>query len=108
MRKAFAFLSLGCIIVLSACTPRAPVSPTQSPAPSTPTLAAAAPTILAPTTVPMTAQADSAPALTPTPAGACTDKASFVEDVTIPDYTHLDPRETFTKTWRIKNVGTCT
>jgi uncharacterized protein YkwD len=30
-----------------------------------------------------------------------------VDDVTIPDYSHMDPRETFTKTWRIKNTGTC-
>jgi uncharacterized protein YkwD len=31
-----------------------------------------------------------------------------VADVTIPDFTHLDQREAFTKTWRVKNVGTCT
>jgi uncharacterized protein YkwD len=31
-----------------------------------------------------------------------------VDDVTIPDYSHMDPHETFTKTWRIKNTGTCT
>ena len=51
------------------------------------------------------------PAITPnasaTPS-ACTDAATFVDDVTIPDYTHLDPRQTFTKTWRIKNTGNCT
>jgi uncharacterized protein YkwD len=31
-----------------------------------------------------------------------------VADVTIPDYTHLDSREAFRKTWRVKNAGTCT
>jgi hypothetical protein len=35
------------------------------------------------------------------------DVAQFVEDVTIPDGTTLKPNETFTKTWRLKNVGTC-
>lgn len=39
---------------------------------------------------------------------ACTDSASFVADVTIPDQTNLDPGKKFTKTWRVKNTGTCT
>jgi len=38
----------------------------------------------------------------------CTDSASFVSDVTIPDNTNLDPGKAFTKTWRIRNTGTCT
>jgi len=32
----------------------------------------------------------------------------FVTDVTIPDGTILTPGQNFTKTWRLKNVGTCT
>ncbi len=49
------------------------------------------------------------PALTivPTSAG-CTDAAAFVRDVTIPDYTVLEPNTPFTKTWRLKNTGSCT
>src|SRR5512140_2023784 len=35
------------------------------------------------------------------------DNANFVTDVTIPDETVIDPGETFTKTWRIRNAGTC-
>lgn len=35
------------------------------------------------------------------------DDADFVTDVTIPDGTVLDPNESFTKTWRLKNSGTC-
>lgn len=31
----------------------------------------------------------------------------FVTDVTIPDGTKFEPGESFTKTWRIKNVGSC-
>jgi hypothetical protein len=30
-----------------------------------------------------------------------------VDDVTVPDGTVVDPGETFTKTWRLKNAGTC-
>lgn len=36
------------------------------------------------------------------------DLAQFVKDVTIPDGTLLSPVQTFYKTWRLKNVGTCT
>jgi hypothetical protein len=36
-------------------------------------------------------------------------RAAFVKDVTIPDYyDKLAPGETFVKTWRLKNTGTCT
>ena len=36
------------------------------------------------------------------------DQAQFVRDVTIPDGTIFAPNATFTKTWRLKNAGTCT
>ena len=36
------------------------------------------------------------------------DRADFVDDVTVPDGTTFTPGETFTKTWRIKNNGSCT
>lgn len=32
---------------------------------------------------------------------------TFLSDVTIPDNTKLAPGEAFTKTWRVKNSGTC-
>lgn len=44
---------------------------------------------------------------TPTPKTYC-DWAAFVKDVTIPDGTALKTGETFVKTWRLKNRGTCT
>ena len=34
--------------------------------------------------------------------------AQFINDVTIPDGTVMTPGQTFTKKWRIKNVGSCT
>lgn len=35
------------------------------------------------------------------------DLAQFITDVTIPDGTTFDAGDTFTKTWRLKNIGTC-
>lgn len=54
------------------------------------------------------------PTNTPTPTVTNTpipcDHVDFGEpvDVTIPDGTDLDPGESFTKTWRLKNGGSCT
>lgn len=67
------------------------IPPTNTPGIATSTLAVAT------TSVP-----PSGPSATQT----C-DVAQFVDDVTIPDGTALEPNETFTKTWRLKNVGTC-
>ena len=39
---------------------------------------------------------------------ACLNDSEFVEDLTIPDGTHFAPGETFIKTWRLRNSGTCT
>jgi hypothetical protein len=39
---------------------------------------------------------------------ACVDSAAFITDVTIPDNSILDYGTTFTKTWRLKNTGSCT
>ncbi len=36
------------------------------------------------------------------------DRVAFVTDVTIPDGEELQPNESFTKTWRLKNDGSCT
>jgi hypothetical protein len=48
-------------------------------------------------------------AVTASPASAATcDWAQFVADVTVPDGTRFDPAATFTKTWRLRNIGTCT
>ena len=46
--------------------------------------------------------------LVTTSPGACTDKVTFVSDVTVPDNTQFAPNASFTKTWRLKNSGTCT
>ena len=47
-----------------------------------------------------------APATQPPPAGC--DRAQFVSDVTVPDGTTFAPGAAFSKTWRLRNSGTCT
>ena len=50
-------------------------------------------------------------AIAPSAASAaqtCTDHARFVADVTVPDGSIFDPGQAFTKTWRLRNAGTCT
>jgi hypothetical protein len=44
---------------------------------------------------------------TPLP-GACSDQVGFIADVSVPDGTQFSPGTAFTKTWRLKNIGTCT
>jgi hypothetical protein len=39
--------------------------------------------------------------------GGCSLNAAYVADVTVPDDTEMDPDEDFTKTWRLRNSGTC-
>ncbi len=68
---------------------------------ATPTLAAP----VLPTNTPFVPAAPSGSAATPTP--LC-DLAEFVDDITVPDGTQFKPGETFTKTWRLRNQGTCT
>lgn len=81
-------------------TPLPSVQPgTAEISPSSPTNTSAAPTSVPPL-------ATSTP-LGSTPETLC-DRAAFVEDVTYPDDTEVAPGNTFVKTWRLKNSGSCT
>ncbi len=42
------------------------------------------------------------------PTASLCDVAGFVEDVTIPDGTEIEASSSFTKTWELRNDGTCT
>lgn len=44
----------------------------------------------------------------PVDSNAPCDRALFVDDITIPDNTKIDPGGIFTKTWLIQNDGSCT
>ncbi len=35
-------------------------------------------------------------------------RAAFIKDVTVLDGSKVAPGETFTKTWQVRNIGTCT
>ena len=76
---------------------------------STPAIASpvSAPTF---TPLPAVASATPAPAATNTPIPSATSNCNameFVTDVTYPDGSIVTPGQSFTKTWRVKNIGTC-
>ncbi|MEE8567295.1 MAG: NBR1-Ig-like domain-containing protein, partial [Anaerolineales bacterium] len=77
----------------------------QTPIPPSPTHEELPP--LASATLP---EPSSTPTITPTatPDKASCDRAEYVSDVTIVDDTTFTPGATFTKVWRMRNVGTCT
>ena len=70
-------------------TPTLPPPPATNTAVSLPTLAVPTSTVAVP------------------PTASC-DLAQFVKDISIPDGSVFAPSATFTKTWRLKNAGTCT
>ncbi len=95
--------TLAVITFSSGLTQTAMAMPTST---STPTLTPS-PTstvTLAVTNTPGTPRASGAGIL---PTASCYSMA-FVSDVTIPDNTNMKPGQKFTKTWRVKNNGTCT
>jgi hypothetical protein len=92
-----------------ALTAAAVLTSTQGARPPTPTPTAVPSATLAPTP---TATSTTAPATetnpppaTPTP---CVNDSAFVTDVNVPDGTHFSGGAGFTKTWRLRNDGTCT
>ena len=97
----------------AACAPAVtPPTSTETPVPASATVAPSQPTLTATTavtdtpTVMVTETPTAAPS--PTDQAVCTNQGAFVADVTVPDNTNFKPADTFTKTWRITNTGTCT
>lgn len=63
-----------------------------------------------PLAIPATLTTIPSPAFTNTPVPTATSNCNgmkFESDVTIPDGTIIAPGQAFTKTWRLKNIGTC-
>ncbi|HMK08693.1 MAG TPA: NBR1-Ig-like domain-containing protein [Anaerolineales bacterium] len=77
------------LTLVSAATPTVPSTNTPVPPPATNT----------PTPPP------TVPPATATP--GCSDNSQFVSDVTVPDNTVMTPGQNFTKTWRLRNTGSC-
>lgn len=82
--------------VASPTTASNPAFPTLPPVTRAPT-SQAQPTALPPTQRP-------APSFTPI---TYCNWAAFVDDITVPDGTTISPGTQFVKTWRLKNIGTC-
>ncbi len=74
-------------------------APTNTPAPTITPLSTFTPLALNTSSV---QTGSTAPAATASCYGL-----AFVSDVSIPDNTPVDPGKTFTKTWKVKNSGTC-
>ncbi len=72
------------------------------PSPTTPSPPTAIPDT---PTSPSSGEPTSPPLATPTPPCLA---ARFVKDVTVPDGTEFAPNTDFVKTWRLRNVGSCT
>src|SRR5215207_5835448 len=84
-----------------------PVTDTQAPV--TEETLAPLPDDFTPTATSATQPTATATVGTPFPTNPpdCTNSAAFVADVTIPDNTNIAGATVFTKTWRIRNNGTC-
>lgn len=121
MKKSFRSISLVLVLsmALGACNLPSNASPTpdaastavaqtvqaqltlSAPPTATNTIPAPVITTVAPPTVPPPTSV-----VVPTATSTC-DIAQFVSDVTVSDGTVIPPGQTFTKTWRFRNAGTC-
>jgi uncharacterized protein YkwD len=105
MFKKVIYLNILMTLVLSACSgavttePQKTPTPINSTAPAVSTITPIA-TLQFPTVTPTIT-------LYPTNAPDCTNHATFVADVTVPDNTNFNPGANYTKTWRVNNSGTC-
>jgi len=87
--------------------PTTTTAPTSTPLATSTPLPTSSPTIApSPTWTPSpTLAATGTP--TSTASTECKPTARFISDVTVPDNTRFDQGTAFTKTWRVKNSGTC-
>lgn len=76
----------------------------DTPVPPTETLLPTATFTLVATNTPLPTSIPPTPTSTPIPC----DWVGFVSDVTVADNTVFSPSDSFVKTWRLKNIGSCT
>ena len=129
MKQKIIYILLAGILLLTACgNSDADATPTQelnaiqtqafatiSAAQTQTALAAPKTPTTTPTMLPTFAPAETSAAITlpavtqpaaVSPTASCY-QLRFVSDVTIPDNTQMAPGQTFTKTWKVKNTGSC-
>jgi uncharacterized protein YkwD len=99
-------LLAGCISISPADeTPTGPPQFVTSTLP--PTKALVLPSTITPSTPDVDLELTGTLTLAATSPPDCKVQAVLLEDVTVPDNTRITAGETFTKTWRFKNTGTC-
>jgi len=96
LRATWAGFALGGAALLAAACSSS--SPTANPSPQGPAIAEP---LALPSPVP------SPTIVIPTVRATCTDGARFLEDLTIPDRTHVGPGAALDKRWSVQNSGTC-
>lgn len=93
--------------VFTAAAQTASVQLTQAAEAAAQKTTTSVPALFQPTVTPAPTLAATLPPATATIDDKC-DKAKFIEDITISDGTEFTAGETFTKTWRVQNIGDCT
>lgn len=120
MKKLFV-LAAGLGLLLTACS-AASASPTPTPIDVNAIQTAAVQTVVAEVTqtaaaftptpsltpAPSLTPTSAAPTITLTPSQVICDNSTFLQDVSVPDSSVMTPGQTFLKTWRFKNTGSCT
>jgi hypothetical protein len=128
-KNKFVLFFLIAMLLLAACVPdqlvKANALPvvenTQQAVTATGTVPLSLPTLIPTASEPPTVLPTQTPTQTPTviptqvptqtsipaPVYTVCNLAGFVADVSIPDYSVIDPGTAFTKTWRLQNVGAC-
>ncbi|HSG44457.1 MAG TPA: NBR1-Ig-like domain-containing protein [Anaerolineales bacterium] len=109
----FSSITLSIVLLLTSCvdisteaqdtaTPSAPLFVTSTLPPTKQALTV-------PTQIPATSTPEPSTETTPgaSLSTSCRDSAILVEDVTYPDDAIVNAGESFTKTWKLQNVGTC-
>jgi uncharacterized protein YkwD len=107
MRKKLLVILIFLVLMTSACGSQAPAE-TVTPVLTETQAATATEAPTATETPSVQASATSTPE-TPIPTNPpdCTNSAAFVQDVTIADNDIIPSGTAFTKTWRVRNTGTC-
>jgi hypothetical protein len=106
-KKGLLFFIIVLAVTLACSFPGAEATSSVGTPPSPPTDTSLPPAVSTDTSLPPADTAAPTDTVEPTTTTTC-DLAALTQDVTIPDGTKVDPGQTFTKIWRLKNVGACT